>query len=208
MTAEPNDAALLAHHAAGDPDAFAELVRRHRDRMWAVALRTLGDPDDAADAVQDALLAAHRNAASFRGQSKVSTWLHRIVVNACIDQTRRRKARPTVPLADDAAVGVSVPDPAVARDTSLSLLSALRSLPVEQAAAIVLIDVEGYPVAEAAEILEVPVGTVKSRCARGRASLAATLVDLDPRARNEEPSDAVQPMTPTHPAAMTDEDLT
>ena len=90
------DAELLAAHCAGDPDAFGELFRRHRDRMWAVALRTCGDREIAADAVQDGFLAAFRRADSFRGDAAVTTWLHRIVVNACLDRLRRR--RPTSPL--------------------------------------------------------------------------------------------------------------
>src|SRR5258707_1843280 len=95
-----DDTSLLRAHAAGDPDAFAEIVRRHRDRLWAVALRTVGDREEAADAVQDALLSAFRGAARFRGDSAVTTWLHRIVVNACLDRIRRRQAHPTVPLPD------------------------------------------------------------------------------------------------------------
>src|SRR5918911_814590 len=95
-----DDAALLRAHVAGDKDAFGELVRRHRDRLWAVAVRTLGDADEAADALQDALLSAYRAAAGFRGDSAVTTWLHRIVVNACLDRARRRRSRPTVPLPD------------------------------------------------------------------------------------------------------------
>src|ERR671932_431932 len=107
----PDDAALLSAHVAGDPNAFAELVRRHRDRLWAVALRTVGDREEAADALQDALLSAYRAAGRFRGDSAVTTWLHRIVVNACLDLIRRRAARPTVPLpdgtrADDGPSGV------------------------------------------------------------------------------------------------------
>ena len=90
------DAELIAAHCAGDPDAFGELFRRHRDRMWAVAVRTCGDREMAADAVQDGFLAAFRRADSFRGEAAVTTWLHRIVVNACLDRLRRR--RPTQPL--------------------------------------------------------------------------------------------------------------
>ena len=93
-----DDRALLTRHAAGDTEAFALLVTRHRDRLWRVALRTLGNPDDAADAVQDALVSAYRSAAGFRGDSAVTTWLHRIVVNACLDLARKRAARPVVPL--------------------------------------------------------------------------------------------------------------
>ena len=102
MTApERSDAELLRAHAEGDPRAFEELVRRHRDRMWAVALRTLRDPEEAADAVQEALISAYRAAGSFRAESAVTTWLHRIVVNACLDRIRRRQVRPTVPLPED-----------------------------------------------------------------------------------------------------------
>src|SRR4051812_30802496 len=89
----PTDKELIGRHVAGDPDAFAELFRRHRDRLWAVALRTLSDPDEAADALQDALISAFRNAGQFRGESAVTTWLHRVVVNACLDRVRRRAVR-------------------------------------------------------------------------------------------------------------------
>src|SRR3954471_14656227 len=95
------DRALLARHVEGDRDAFGELVRHHQDRLWRVALRTLGNPDDAADAVQDALVSAYRAAATYRGDAAVTTWLHRITVNACIDLARRRASRPTTTLTED-----------------------------------------------------------------------------------------------------------
>src|SRR3954464_8673178 len=88
------DRALLARHVEGDRDAFAELVRHHQDRLWRVALRTLGKPEDAADAVQDALVSAYRAAGSYRGDAAVTSWLHRIVVNACYEIVRRRSPRP------------------------------------------------------------------------------------------------------------------
>lgn len=144
--------------------------------MWAVALQTLRDPDEAADAVQDAFISAFRSAGSFRGQAQVSTWLHRIVVNACVDRVRRRRSRPTFPLHEADPGEAAVPRDAMAdRDTRLAVEEALQSLPIEQRAAIVLVDIEGYPVAEAAALLEVAEGTVKSRCARGRARLAVLL---------------------------------
>ena len=182
---EPADAELLRAHVDGDPHAFNELVRRHRDRLWAVALRTIGDREEAADAVQDALLSAHRAAARFRGDSAVTTWLHRIVVNACLDRMRRRQAHPTVPLpdgthTDDGGLG-SRPEPAAPaqdHDTALVVRAALAALPPEQRAALVLVDVQGYPVAEAAQILGVAEGTIKSRCARGRARMAVALGHL------------------------------
>jgi RNA polymerase sigma-70 factor (ECF subfamily) len=174
----PSDSELLAQHVAGDPDAFGELVRRHRDRLWAVALRTLRDREEAADAVQDALVSAFRAAHTFRGQSAVTTWLHRITVNACLDRVRKAASRKTSPVDDAERLDQllepheSAEAPAVRQDLQRQLQEALATLPAEQRAALVLVDMQGYPVAEAASILEVPTGTVKSRCARGRARLA------------------------------------
>lgn len=176
------DAELLARHVRGERDAFGELVRRHRDRLWAVALRTLGDPEEAADALQDALVSAYRKASGFQGRSAVTTWLHRIVVNACLDRARRRAARPVITVGDTeildaAATSTTASDAAVAHERSLDVVGALRSIPPDQRAALVLVDMEGYSVEEAAEILDVAPGTVKSRCARGRARLVPLLVD-------------------------------
>ncbi len=168
--ARREDIELLRAHAAGDKDAFAELFRRHRDRLWAVALRTLSDPEDAADALQEALISALRSAGQYRGEAAVSSWLHRIVVNACIDRVRRRQARPTVPLAE-----TDPPAAYVDSDLALDIRAALATLPDEQRLALVLVDMSGYPVAQAASILGVPEGTIKSRCARGRARLAVLL---------------------------------
>ncbi len=180
-----SDAALLAAHVGGDPAAFPELVRRHRDRLYAVALRTTGDPEDAADSLQDALVSAYRRAATFRGEAAVTTWLHRIVVNACLDRLRRRRARPTVPIPDgDAVTGWGeLRDPRDDMDRlelRYEIDKALAALPVDQRAAIVLVDIEGFSVADAALALDVAEGTVKSRCSRGRARLAVSLADLRP----------------------------
>ncbi|MYS20391.1 RNA polymerase, sigma subunit, ECF family [Streptomyces sp. DvalAA-14] len=182
--ADADDAELLARHVAGEPDAFGELVRRHRDRLWAVALRTLGDREEAADAVQDALVSAFRAAHTFRGQSAVTTWLHRITVNACLDRVRRTASRRTAPIADDGNFEAlmepheSAEAPAERGELHRELLAALSTLPPEQRAALVLVDMQGYPVAEAAALLDVPTGTVKSRCARGRARLLPLLTHL------------------------------
>jgi RNA polymerase sigma-70 factor (ECF subfamily) len=173
-----DDRALLAAHAAGDPDAFGELIRRHRDRLWSVALRTLGDREEAADALQDACVSAYRAAGTFRGDSAVTTWLHRIVVNACLDRVRRRRARPAVPLETAPEEPVAVDESADTVTTLLVIRDALARLPLEQRAALVLVDLEGHSVAEAALILDVAEGTVKSRCARGRARLAILLGHL------------------------------
>jgi RNA polymerase sigma-70 factor, ECF subfamily len=182
----PADPELLRRHVAGDPDAFGELFRRHKERLWAVAIRTLGDPEEAADALQDAMISAFRRAGSFRGDSAVTTWLHRIVVNACLDRMRRRAARPATTGTDEqtldvAALAGAVPDPSSDSDVSLDVMAALRTLPPDQQAALVLVDMLGYPVADAAEVLDVSVGTVKSRCSRGRARLLPHLAHLRQR---------------------------
>lgn len=187
MTDQPDarsDAALLEQHAAGDPAAFGELFHRHRDRLWAVALRTVGDREEAADAVQDAFVSALRAsspstggagpAAAFRGDSAVSTWLHRIVVNACLDRLRRRAARPADPLPETEQRSPT-PDAFAALEVSLDVVTALATLPVEQRAALVLVDMYGWSVQDAAQVLDCAPGTVKSRCARGRAKLLPLL---------------------------------
>lgn len=188
---EATDAALLAAHVEGDPDAFAELVRRHRDRLWAVAVRTLHDREEAADALQDALVSAYRRAGSYRGEAAVTTWLHRIVVNACLDRLRHQASRPTVSLPER--------EPADRRDdharteVALDVRAALAHITPQQRHALTLVDMHGLSVAEAAHVLGVAEGTVKSRCARGRAAL---LPLLRPGGNPEPPGD-VPPVSAT-----------
>lgn len=189
-----SDSDLLAAHAAGDPQAFSELVRRHRDRMWAVALRTLRDQEEAADALQDAFISAFRAAGSFRGQAQVTTWLHRIVVNTCLDRMRRRQARPTSPLPEECPGERTVGrDPIADQETRLVVGDALAQLPVDQRVTVVLVDVQGYSVTETAQLLGIAEGTVKSRCARGRTKLALLLGHL----RNPEEIRGVAPRVGT-----------
>ncbi|WP_199036285.1 RNA polymerase sigma factor SigM [Glycomyces salinus] len=176
---EPTDRDLLARHVAGDRDAFGELFRRHRGRLWAVAVRTLANPEDAAEAVQDAMIKAYQAAGTFKGNAAVTTWLHRIVVNACLDRIRAAGRRPTVPLTEDERLPASSGDPADAA-LRLSVHRALAELPFDQRAVLVYIDMLGYPVDEVAAILKVRPGTVKSRASRARRRLAAALPDLDP----------------------------
>ncbi|MGB3762738.1 MAG: RNA polymerase sigma factor SigM [Ornithinimicrobium sp.] len=166
-----SDSELMALHRSGDEQAFGEIFRRHKDRMWAVALRTTRDPEVASDAVQDGFVNAFRRAESFRGDAQVSTWLYRIVVNACLDRMRRSK--PTADIADH--------DPVEPRDhhrsveVRLDVRAALAELPEAQRLALVLVDMHGLSIAQAAAVLEVAEGTVKSRCSRGRAALAEAL---------------------------------
>ena len=181
--AELDDTELMTRHLGGDPAAFGMLVARHRDRAWSVALRTVGDSQEASDAVQDAFLSAYRAASTFRSDAKFSTWLHRIVVNACLDRMRRSRVRATVPLDDTAAALVADPYDAIGRsDLAADIGAALAKISEDQRVAIVLVDVQGLPVDEVAELLGVPAGTVKSRCHRGRAALAEHLGYLRPAA--------------------------
>jgi RNA polymerase sigma-70 factor (ECF subfamily) len=181
-----SDASLLERHLEGDTEAFGVLFLRHRDRLWAVALRTLCDPEEAADALQEAMISAFRRAGDFRGDSAVTTWLHRIVVNASLDRLRRKAAHAASSVGDEGTLDLlatqgrvpATTDPASVRDTTLDVEAALRLIPPEQRAALVLVDMLGYPVADAAAVLEISVGTVKSRCARGRARLLPYLEHL------------------------------
>lgn len=187
MNDERSDAELLRAHVAGDDSAFGLLVARHRDRLWAVALRTMRHPQEAADALQDAYISAFRRAHTFRGDAAVTTWLHRIVVNACLDRIRRNKVRRADPLPEDpdraAELGVAAEaDSLEIKERRADVVAALARINADQRAAIVLVDMEGYSVEEAARILGCPVGTIKSRCARGRAKLVPLLTHLQPGA--------------------------
>ncbi|BBY63975.1 RNA polymerase sigma factor SigM [Mycolicibacterium helvum] len=175
-TAARSDAELLAAHVGGDRYAFEELFHRHQRRLSRLAHRTTRSPEDAADALQDAMLAAHRGAATFRHDAAVGSWLHRIVVNACLDRLRRTAAQPTIALTDNEAIG----DRTAEVDTVLVVRRALMRLPADQRAAVLAVHMHGYSVADAAALLGVAEGTVKSRCARGRARLTGLLRSCPP----------------------------
>ncbi len=210
---ELSDPELLRAHVAGDADAFGVLFARHRDRLWAVALRTMGNPHDAADGLQDGLIAAFRRADSFRGDSAVTTWLHRVVVNACLDRLRAAKVRRADALPDDleeyagrgATLTAAGDDPAediIAAERRHQVVAALEQLSADHRAAVVLVDMEGYSVAKAAAILGVAEGTVKSRCFRARARLAGLLQivgDCEPD--HAEPGNPHSPSPVSPPAA-------
>ncbi len=180
---EASDHDLLKAHLAGDPDAFAQLFTRHRNRLWGIALRTMRDPEEAADALQEAMISAFRRAGSFRGEAAVTTWLHRIVVNACLDRIRRNAVRRTeaLPQNADLDLGLALGDGTEQieqAETRDAVQVALGQISPDQRAAIVLVDMEGYSVEEAAVLLGCPTGTVKSRCSRGRARLVPLLQHL------------------------------
>ncbi|MGB3303799.1 RNA polymerase sigma factor SigM [Gordonia sp. (in: high G+C Gram-positive bacteria)] len=169
------DTELLRAHLAGDREAFRELYERHRNHLWAIALRTTGNPDDAADAIQDAWVSIHTSATSYRADASVASWLHKIVVNSCLDRIRRCRSHDTVPLFEFATMIADDHDYTEDIDVSLSIGRALDVLTPDQRAAIILVDLNGYSISDAAAALQVPFGTVKSRCSRGREKLALVL---------------------------------
>ena len=139
------------------------------------------------------MISAFRRAGDFRGDSAVTTWLHRIVVNACLDRLRRKAARPAVSAGDEQAFEALVAqdsDPARTTDTRLDINAALQILPPQQRAALMVVDMLGFSVADAAIILDTSQGTVKSRCARGRARLLPHVAHLR---GNRSASESVSP---------------
>jgi RNA polymerase sigma-70 factor, ECF subfamily len=198
----------------GDPDALTELYRRHERRAYNLALRTLGNPWDAADVAQEAFIKAFRNLESFKGESLFSTWLHRIVDNAAYAPLRRHRPEPmdqeilndlSGPAGAASVVGSGRDgiDPAM-DGLSDPLRDALMSLNEGFRFAIVLCDLLCFPYGEAAEILGVQEGTIKSRIFRAREALAAALTEVGyelPSGRNQARADSV-----TSPGAIGEEE--
>ena len=164
-----------------DPDAFLALVRSHDRPLRALVYRLVGDRDVMDDVLQETYLRAYRGRAAFRGEAGIGTWLHRIAYNAAMDELRRRGRARTVTLADehDSASAAIAPDELVALRGDLA--AALDLLPVEQRAAVLLVDAEGLDYVAAAHVLGVAPGTVGSRVSRGRAALRLVLSSGDDR---------------------------
>jgi RNA polymerase sigma-70 factor (ECF subfamily) len=183
------DEDLIRRYLDGDVRAFEVLVERHERRVYNLALRMTGREEDARDATQDAFLSALRKLKGFRGEAAFSTWLHRVTVNACYDLLRKRQRAPLLHEwpSDE---GPPRPEPAStdhadAVDLSLDVQRALMDVPADFRAALILCDVQDLPYDEAAAILGVPVGTVKSRLHRGRAALGRALGASTPGERPE-----------------------
>ncbi len=179
------DARLVERFVAGDRRAFDELMRAHEDRIFAVCLRVLSDREAALDAVQETFITVYRKASQFSGRSSFSTWLYRVAVNTCYDQLRRHRRHASAPLPQ-------THDPADPRSedalTSVELRpdleAALAAVGDEFRTALVLSDLEGLSLQEIAEVLEVPIGTVKSRIFRGRRLLAEQLRNFSGASRH------------------------
>ena len=185
------DEDLVQRFLAGDASAFTELVKRHERRVYGLCLRILSDRDDAADATQDALLMVVRKLGQFRGEAAFTTWLHRVTVNVCYDHLRKAQRRPVLRRIDEdqpePEAGPPIPDHADDVSLAQDVTAALALVPEDFRVALVLADVQDLPYEEISRVLDVPVGTVKSRVHRGRIALARAmgLADEPPR----EPSD-------------------
>ena len=173
-----DEAALVARVVAGDRAAFGVLVDRYAAVARRVARAVLGDPDDADDAAQDALLSALVKLEQYDPRRPFGPWLLRIVANAATDRRRRRKVRRTEPLDPGLAASGTRPDTAAERsELSVRLRRALAELPERRRIAVVLFDVEGYAHAEIADILGIPEGTVRSEVFHARRRLRVLLAD-------------------------------
>jgi RNA polymerase sigma-70 factor (ECF subfamily) len=182
-----NEHALIQDAQAGSLDAFNALVLHYQDNVFNTALRILGDEDLAADATQEAFLSAFRSITSFRGGS-FKAWLMRTVTNACYDELRRQKRRPSVPLEPESDDGEEIDSPrwladpnmtpeqkAEADEVEHAIQHCLNNLPVEFKTVVVMADIQGMDYSEVAIAVRVPLGTIKSRLARARLRLRECL---------------------------------
>jgi RNA polymerase sigma-70 factor (ECF subfamily) len=191
---DASDEALARAANAGDRGALETLLARHLDRVHAICRRVTGHPEDALDATQEALIAVTRGLHRYDGRSLFTTWLYRVATNAALDELRRRKRRPEpVELSDDRPTGGGAAGGAGSASTVESVVAArldvdaaLAGLSPEFRAAVVLRDLCDLDYAEIAEVLDVPIGTVRSRIARGRAAIADQL--REPTAPPERPT--------------------
>jgi RNA polymerase sigma-70 factor (ECF subfamily) len=187
---ETSDEALAAAANAGDRGALEVLLARHLDRVHAICRRVTGHPEDALDATQEALIAGTRGLHRYDGRSLFTTWLYRVATNAALDELRRRKRRPEpAELIEDRPPGGATGGAAPVESAVVARLdvdAALAALSPEFRAAVVLRDLCDLDYAEIAEVLDVPIGTVRSRIARGRAAIADQL--REPTAPPERPS--------------------
>lgn len=180
---ERSDADLLIAHREGDPAAFRILYERYADRVFATCARVIGDPHEAADAVQEIFITIHREGATYRGEAAVGTWFFRIATNAAIDRARALDRRRGTPLPDEDAAdsprlgaGIEAPEMLVAKAELRGLVQqAIGKLSPKLRAIVILRYIEGFSYEEIAQILDTSLGTVKSRLCRAHEALAGSL---------------------------------
>jgi RNA polymerase sigma-70 factor, ECF subfamily len=176
---EMEDVRLVAQVAAGDTAAFAVLMERHHDLVFGIALRLMGNREAALDATQEAFITLFRKANRFRAEAAFTTWLYRVATNTCYDLLRKQKRRQADPLPEfHDPVDVHSEDRFGSVELRPAVETALASIPVDFRAAVILSDLEGLSLDEIAGVLDVPLGTVKSRIFRGRRLLADRLGNL------------------------------
>jgi len=181
VTTAAQDAELLARVVAGDHEAFNQIMRNHEDRVFSVCLRIMGQREHALDATQETFLTAFRKAGQFRGGSALGTWIYRIAVNTCYDQLRKQKRRRSEPMPEHMDPADHTAEEALeAAAMRPEIERALSRLPPDFRVVIVLSDLEGMALPDVAEVLSVPIGTVKSRIFRGRRLLAEELRNQNP----------------------------
>jgi RNA polymerase sigma-70 factor (ECF subfamily) len=186
-----NDGALVEQAQNGDRAALETLLRAQYDRLHALCWRMTGNEADAADATQEALIAITRGLPKFDARARFGTWCYRVAVNACLDELRRRRRRPEPITAERLAI--TMPTTGAGTDAVADRMvvdDALRLITPEFRAAVVLRDLCGLEYAEIAEVLDVPIGTVRSRLARGRGALADRLGNRTTTADRPSPDDA------------------
>jgi RNA polymerase sigma-70 factor, ECF subfamily len=168
-----SDDELVRRFQQGQEQAFVELMRRHERRVYNLAYRMLGHPEEARDATQETFLSCFRHLRRFRGDAAFTTWLHRIAVNVCYDGLRKRTATATP---TDVREPIPAPDHADAAAASVDVQQALLAVPPEFRAVLIMHEVQDLAVADIAHATDIPVGTVKSRLHRGRVALARALI--------------------------------
>ena len=179
--------ALVAAAQEGDGHALDRLLRRHYDRLYALCRRLAGNEADALDACQEALIALAKGLGRFDRRSAFTTWSYRVATNACLDELRRRARRPLAIVPPDLPVSDDLAGGAAAR---IDVDAALAQLSTDYRVAVVLRDMAGLSYEEIAETLAIPVGTVRSRIARGRAALVPLLTEGNRPSRFERPTPA------------------
>ena len=173
---------LIERASGGDPAAFNRLMEIHEKRMYAVALRMCSNREDAQDCLQEAMLRIYRSIGGFKGQSSFGTWVYRITMNTCLDELRRKKNKQNTSLDNMLDQGWSPADDssspekhAIQNELRKNIADSIRDLPEDMRSAIIMRDIHGYSYDEIADVLNVNVGTIKSRISRGREKLREKL---------------------------------
>src|SRR5438552_8716250 len=195
--ADSEDRELVEQFARGDSHAFDAIVQRYEQRVYAIALRMTGNIEDARDAMQDVFISALRALRSFRGDAQLSTWIHRVAVNASLDVLRKRKrhvAQPLEEAGERPSEDIGPEDAAARAARAVEVQRALQAVSEEHRAVLVLHDLQDLDYAETAAALDIPVGTVKSRLHRARIEMAALLGHLrETESTEETPTEETEP---------------